>query len=172
MEINPEGETVGEINLTVPQENFALERKKINELSEGDNAELLGTVVQVFEPRFYDSCPKCNRKPNMDDNKFVCKEHGVVQAKKSPILNFFLDDGFGNIRVVCFNDQVEQVLKKKEVDQESIGTMEDIKSTVLGAQYLIKGRTVKNEFVGRPEFIARSVIEADPVKLIEEINDV
>tara|TARA_Y100000310_G_scaffold187381_1_gene187413 strand:+ start:1098 stop:2090 length:993 start_codon:yes stop_codon:yes gene_type:complete len=170
LEVNPEGETVGEINLTVQKEGFSVERKKITELEEGNNAELFGTVVQVFEPRFYDSCPKCNRKPEMDDNKFVCKEHGIVEAKRSPILNFFLDDGFGNIRIVCFNDQVEEILNKKNVDEETVGDIENIRTLVLGKQYLIKGRTVKNQFFGRPEFIARSISEADPVKLIEEVR--
>jgi ssDNA-binding replication factor A large subunit len=168
LEVNPEGETVGEVNLAVPEGGYSIERKKIIELEDGNSAELFGTVVQIFEPKFYDSCPKCKRKPALDDNKFLCKEHGTVEAKKSPILNLFLDDGFGNIRVVCFNDQVEEVLGKKDITEENIGNIEEIMELVLGKQYLIKGRTVKNQFFGRLEFIARSIFEADPVKLIEE----
>ena len=168
LEVNPKGETVGEVSLVVPEGGYSIERKKITELEDGTSAELFGTVVQIFEPKFYDSCPKCKRKPSVDDNKFLCKEHGTVEAKKSPILNLFLDDGFGNIRVVCFNDQVEEVLGKKEINEETIGSMEEIMGMVLGKQYLIKGRTVKNQFFGRSEFIARAIVEADPVKLIEE----
>ena len=168
LKVNPEGETLGEVSLTISDAGTFIERKKISELDEGASAELLGTVVQVFEPRFYDSCPKCRRKPEMDDNKFKCKEHGKIEAKRSPILNFFFDDGFGNIRVVCFSDQVEEILCQKDLNDETIGSIEDIKSKILGKQYLIKGRNVKNQFFGRPEFIARAVMEADPIKLLEE----
>jgi len=170
LEVNPKGEKLGEVNLSVPEGGYSIERKKITELEDGSSAEVFGTIVQVFEPRFYDSCPKCKRKPNVDDNKFVCKEHGTVEAKKSPILNFFLDDGFGNIRIVCFSDQVEEILGRKDIDEKNIGDIEAIRSLVLGNQYLVKGRTVKNQFFGRSEFIARSVVEADPVSLIEEVK--
>ena len=126
--------------------------------------------MQVFEPRFYDACSKCGRKPKASQDKFLCKEHGEVEIRKSPILNFFLDDGFGNIRVVCFNEQVEQTLSKKDITPEGIGAIEDIKSLVLGNQYIIKGRAVKNQFFGSLEFIAREVKEANPVELIEEVK--
>jgi len=170
LEVNPEGEKVGEISLAVSETNYSIEKKKIDELEEGVSAELFGTAVQVFEPRFYDACSKCGRKPKASQDKFLCKEHGEVEIRKSPILNFFLDDGFGNIRVVCFNEQVEQTLSKKDITPEGIGAIEDIKSLVLGNQYIIKGRAVKNQFFGSLEFIAREVKEANPVELIEEVK--
>ena len=92
LEVNPEGEKVGEISLAVSETNYSIEKKKIDELEEGVSAELFGTAVQVFEPRFYDACSKCGRKPKASQDKFLCKEHGEVEIRKSPILNFFFDN--------------------------------------------------------------------------------
>jgi len=54
-EINPEGVSVGEVK------QMSFTRKHINELQENDQEiELLGRIVQVYNPTFYEVCPQCN----------------------------------------------------------------------------------------------------------------
>src|SRR3989338_5087324 len=49
IEINPEGEKIAAV-----RESSSFERKKIEQLRDGDGgAEIVGTVVQVFYPRFF-----------------------------------------------------------------------------------------------------------------------
>jgi len=169
LEVNPKGEVIKEVNVGFSS-TVVRERKKISELKAGDSAELFGTIVQIFEPRFYESCPKCNKKPNFDGKVFTCAEHGVVEARKSPIFNFFFDDASGNIRMVCFSAQIEQLLNKKDLTDENFPDFEELKKDLLGKQLIIYGRIVENQMFGRPEFIARDIKEANPEELLEEIK--
>jgi ssDNA-binding replication factor A large subunit len=167
IEVNPKGEKIGEVNTSIASEPISVSRKNVSELQDGESAEIFGTVVQVFDPRFYNACPECNRKPEMDDNKFKCPEHGVVSVRRVPILNFFFDDGTGNVRTVCFSEQANQ-LAGKELTED--GDFEAIKDELLGKQLILIGRAVSNKMFGRTEFIVRSVKEANPVELVQ--NDV
>lgn len=69
-EINPPGEIVSEVKITLPQRS----RKKIEELKENDNGvEILGTIVQTFEPRYFEICPNCGKRARLTEvlNLFV-----------------------------------------------------------------------------------------------------
>ena len=167
IEVNPEGEKIGEVNMSIKSEPMTVSRKDVADLQDGESAEVFGTVVQVFDPRFYNACPECNRKPEMDDNEFKCSEHGVVSVRRVPILNFFFDDGTGNVRTVCFSEQANQ-LAGKELTEEV--DFEAVKDDLLGKQLILIGRAVSNKMFGRTEFIVRSVKEANPVELVQ--NDV
>ncbi len=167
--VNPEGETVGELTYT-KRESV---RKSIVDLKENDFVELLGTIVQIFEPRFYDSCPSCGKKVENKENKFVCAEHGDVDSKPVPILNLFFDDGTGNIRVVCFRNQVEMLLGLNGEEllklRDDLGEFENIKKEILGKQIFISGNVKKNEMFDRLEFMAQNISEADPKMIAEEL---
>jgi len=53
LSINPEGESVGEIKIPEPN------RKSIVDLKEGDiDTEVMGTIVQVYDIRFFELCPE------------------------------------------------------------------------------------------------------------------
>ena len=72
--VNPEGVTIGEVPTTEGV------RKPINELQETDNqVTILGTVVQVLEPKYYDICPQCGSRVQMRGLERICEKHGVVQ---------------------------------------------------------------------------------------------
>ena len=168
--VNPEGESLGEVV------NFGarkLGRKILTEVKEGDFVEVYGTVVQVFEPRFFHACEICNKKANEENGEFNCKEHGKVKATKRPVLNFFFDDGTGNIRVVCFGDVVKSLIEYNDEDIEnySPALFDEWRKNVLGKQVSIEGKVNKNAMFDRLEFVARTIKELDPVKLLKE-NDV
>ena len=79
-------------------------------------------------------------------------------------------DASGNIRMVCFSDQIEQLLGKKDLTEENFPEFEGLKKDLLGKQLIIYGRIVENQMFGRPEFIAREIKEANPEELLEEIK--
>ncbi len=170
--VNPEGEEIKDV--VAYQEKT---RKQIKDLSEGENVEVLGTIVQMFEPRFYEACPECNRKVEINDGAFSCSEHGHVKEKLLPILNFLFDDGTANIRAVCFRDLVGKLLGVKlDIDKlrEDPSSFEGIKSNVLGKQVILSGRVKKNDLFDRVELTVNNVIEPDPkliaAELVEEIQ--
>ena len=73
--LNPKGETVNEVNIELKKGN----RKGIKELNENDNdAELLGTIVQVFDLKFYEICPRCGKRARPSVDLFECSQHGNV----------------------------------------------------------------------------------------------
>jgi len=155
--INPEGETIGEV-----KETSSGKRKKINELNENDsNVEILGTIVQVFDPRFFEICPECSRRAKLHEDGFVCETHGSITPNYSFVLNLFLDDGTDNIRTVCFRNQALKLLNKTHEQmleyKDNPEKFEDIKTELLGNIVKFVGRTTKNEMFDRLEFISQLV---------------
>jgi len=146
--INPDGATIGKVK------TFTSNRRKISELSENEqNVELLGTIVQVFEPRFYEVCPECNRRARQRDNGFYCDTHEKVDPAFSYVLNAVIDDGTETIRAVFFSKQAENLL---EMDKEHIlkykdspETFEEVKNHLLGKIIKVVGRVNKNDMFDR-----------------------
>lgn len=154
--INPPDEKIGEVRQNTR------ERKKINELKETDqNVELLGTIVQSFEPRFFEVCSVCNKKLKQTEAGLACDEHRIVEPKYSYVFNVVLDDGSDSIRVVCFKNQAENLLGKSENDilqlKENPEMFESLKNELLGQMVKVIGRVSKNQMFDRMEFIAQLV---------------
>lgn len=170
--INPEGETVGEVKETVVE----ITRKKIKELSEDDiNVELLATIVQVFDLRFYEVCPECGTRIRQRENGFFCEKHETVTPNYSYVLNLILDDGTETIRSVFFRNNVDDLLQMKPEDvlvfKDEVQKFDEAKNKLLGNQVLIQGRVNKNEMFNRMEFVARKVnASPDPQKEIEKLQ--
>ncbi len=168
--INPEGEKVENAKSSSPI------RKKIQELTEkDDNIELLGTIVQVFEPRFFEICPQCNRRAKPEDGKFNCVVHGAVDPKYSYVMNLSLDDGSDNIRVVCFKNQASKLLGKTDEEmqlyRENPAKFDEIKNDMLGNIVKLVGRVTKNEMFDRLEFISQMVFtDPNPEEEIKRMN--
>ena len=168
--VNPEGETIKEVK------QYTSKRKKINQLEENDNdIELLGTVVQVFEPRFFEVCPQCNKRIRQRDEGFFCEEHKVVEPNYSYVLNAILDDGTETVRTVFFKKQAENLLEMNE--QKILGykdnpeTFEEVKNSMLGNIIKVVGRANKNELFDRLEFITRLAFpKPDPKEEVENLK--
>ncbi len=170
--LNPEGETVQAI-----KEEEEGERKNIKDLQENDqNVTILGTIVQIFEPRFFEICPECGKRTKMKDDKFECYEHKVIEPDFSYVFNVFLDDGTDNIRVTCFRNQMEQLTNKKREEILEYRTTPDgfekIKNDLLGNIVKFTGRVNKNEMFNRIELIANRVYtDLDPEEEIKKLNE-
>lgn len=156
---NPEGKTITAIKITEP----TLIRKAIKELSATDiNVEILGTIVQVFEPKFFERCPVCRKRIKQQEVGFQCPEHGLTKPDYGYVMNIYLDDGSGNIRVVFFGQQMQQLLKKTDeeilVYRTTPQAFDKIKTDLLGEMLKTTGRVNKNEMFARLEFVANKIV--------------
>ena len=133
----------------------------------GAPSQQLGTIVQVFDPRFFEVCPQCQKRVRAKDGVFSCDSHLQVEPAYSFLVSFFLDDGTNNMRVTCFrnsatrlcNIQEQQFLKYRE-DPYSFDA---IKTELLGQIVKVVGRAKKNDMFDRVEFTANLIFpEPDP----------
>ena len=153
--LGKEGElaiTPGE-NISPIKESNSFERKAINDLNGGEeNIELMGTVVQIFDPRFFQD----------------------KQGAASYVMNLTLDDGTGTIRTVFWKNQMHHLLGKSEVDiisyKDNLASFEDIKTDLLGEQLKLKGRVKKNDMFNRLEFHVQISEKADPQEEIARME--
>ena len=166
--INPLGEIVTEVKA-----KSLVEKKTIETLQEGEFVRIVGTVMHVFEPKFYDACPTCNKKLELVSETSVCQQHGPVNPKVNCIVNIYFDDGTENIRVVCFSEQAEALFGLDKVKLRELRNNPDrfneIKTAVLGKQLEISGRVNRNQLFNRLEFMANSLRESNPDELAKEM---
>ena len=170
--INPKGEIINEVANVVNGS-----RKEIKALEENDNeVELLGTIVQVFDLRFYEVCPKCGKRAKQSVDLYVCAEHGNVIPAYGYVLNAVLDDGTETIRCVFFRNQAERLLN---LNQEQLlkfksepAEFEAAKNNLLGTIVKLNGRTNKNSMFNRLEFITQQVdINPNPEEEMKRLNN-
>ena len=168
--LNPK-ETVPEAKNSKPQ------RKTLKELQESDEQiEVLGTIVQVFDPKFFEVCPQCSTRLKEVEGQWVCTEHSAIMPDYSYLVNVFLDDGTENIRVVLFRNQAERLLSKTKEQMTGYRvnpeTFEPLKTELLGEQFRFVGRAKKNTFFDRIEFIANQVHKAQPEEELARLEKV
>jgi len=164
LEVNPKGETIATVLKQQANPNF--QRKKIEQLQDGeDGVELFGTIVQVFDPRFFNVCPECGKKVVESEGAYQCDEHKKVTPATSYVLNAILDDGTGTIRGVFWRNQASRLLGKEDKDvaayREDLASFEEVKTDLLGEQFKLVGRTKRNEMFDRLEFNVQLVEKAN-----------
>ena len=168
--IDPPGENVE------TKEVFESERKPISQLRENDNAaEILATIVQVFEPRFFEICPKCGKRAKAEEGSFVCAEHSNIEPDYSYVLNLVVDDGTDSIRTVFFRDSMGKLLNLNNEKilqyRENPESFEEVKTGLLGNMVKINGRVKKNLFFDRIELVANSAtLNPDPSEEIKRLD--
>lgn len=164
--VDPLGEIAPDVK------SISIDRKFIKDLQEGEIVSIVGTIVQIFEPRFYDSCSHCNRKVEFRGDGFYCPTHNQVNSVPQAILNFVFDDGTENIRVVCFRDVVKQILECDDLIslRENPDKFREVQRKVSGKQITIQGKVNRNTFFNRLELTANSYIETNPKELAMELQ--
>lgn len=167
VEISPNGVNI-EVN---DKPSFEFNKKKIIELQENDNGVgVVGTIVQAFEPNFYEACKLCGKK--LVDGE--CREHGKSDNELVPIINIILDDSTDTIRCVAFRRQAEELtgldLGELIKLRENPGDFEKVREDLLGKQLMLIGRISKNAFFDRKEMMIQRVEEVDPDGLLKEME--
>ena len=146
-------------------------RKEIKDINENDqDVELLATIVQVFDLKFFEVCEKCGKRVRLNE-EFKCQKHGIVSPAYSYLLNLILDDGTDSIRTVFFREKVESLIGKGYAElikiKDSPELFEEIKSSILGTTIKVRGRCTKNQLFDRLEFIPNKIVlDIDPEKEI------
>ena len=150
LEKNPQGVEIK----TQPSQSQELTKKKISELKENDsNIEIFVTIVQVFDPRFF--------------------EPRNEEEKGNAVLNLFVDDGSDNIRTVFWKEAILQLLgvseEKLNVYKENPDKFEEVKSDLLGKMVKLTGRVNQNKVLGRLEFVVNKVtLDVDPEEELKQ----
>ncbi|HIH04640.1 TPA: hypothetical protein HA281_04690 [Candidatus Woesearchaeota archaeon] len=157
--VNPSGVSV---NVAVPSSLSESPRKSIKELSDADaSVEVLATVVQLFEPRFFEICTACGRRVKPDNGELKCLEHGTGALGFSYVLNAVLDDGTESIRSVFFREQAASLLGLDDAHilqfRDNPSTFEPKKTELLGTIIKLQGRVTRNAMFDRMEIVAKSV---------------
>ncbi|MFH0875488.1 MAG: OB-fold nucleic acid binding domain-containing protein [archaeon] len=167
---------VKDVKIDIAQTNVQsqFERKKIDQLNGGeDNIEILGTIVQTFDPKFFEVCPNCAKRARQQGDLFVCDEHGSVTPNYSYVMNLVIDDGSANIRAVLWKNQTQRLLLKTDEEILSLrnSSFEEVKTDLLGKIVKLSGRCTKNAMFERLEFVVQLVYAApDPEEEIARLN--
>jgi len=173
--INPKGEKIEHV---ADERTFEkATRKQIKALADGDeNIEILGTIVQSFEPRFFEVCPECGKRAQQAGGKFVCPEHSFTNPDFSYVMNLVLDDGTETVRCVFFRNQAERLLGKTKDEmmkyKDKPEEFEAVKTELLGNQLKLIGRVNKNQMFDRLEFVSQLVFtNPDPEEEIKRLEE-
>ena len=156
------------------REKKEYDKKHISELQEGMSAEVLGTIVQVFDIKYFEVCPRCNKRMRLKNDVLECDEHGALPPAFNYILNIYLDDGTGNIRVNLWKLQTQRLLKMQDGDvlkfKDDLASFEIQKNNLLGEQIKVLGNT-KMTIMGRMEFTADLVFtDLNPDQEVEMLD--
>lgn len=169
--ISPAGVEIGEV-----KQRSDARRKEIKDLEETDeNIAVLGTIVQSFEPHFYEVCPECGKRIKEEEGKFTCPEHNVITPDFSYVFNIVVDDGSESIRCVLFKNQAEKLLKRSSEEMQAFrkspDAFEAVKTELLGNLVKMVGRVNRNSFFDRLEFVAQMVFpEPDPAEELDRLK--
>lgn len=161
---------ITDIIINKPQRNENI--SKISELKQDSFSNLRGTIVQVFQPAFFNVCPTCNMKVSFDNEKAICPRHELVTPKERAILNMVIDDGTETIRAIAFTDQINEIYGMIE-DIELLkdpGFNNSKRAEVLGKEFIFSGKTRHNALFDRTEFIINRAREANPDEVIVELS--
>lgn len=173
VEVNPSGVSV---NVAAKQggdfsSGPAATRKKISELNENDaNVEIFATVVQVFDPKYFEVDPSTGKRLKRDSGEIP------ADASFGVVLNIFVDDGSDNTRVVLWKNQILNLLGVAEDElmkfRSSPELFEKFKTDLLGMMAKFVGRVSKNDLFGRLEFVANRVLkDVDPDDEIKKVSE-
>lgn len=169
--LNPPGESIN-----IVKQNVA-ERKEISKLTESDNnAEILGTIVQIFDPRFFPIDPETGRKVTENEGAYYLNDKVIENPDYSYVLNLIVDDGTDNMRAVFFRDTMEKLIncnKEKILGyKDNPETFEQVKSDLLGTLVKINGRVKKNLFFDKLEIVANDVsLNPNPEEEIKRLDE-
>jgi len=143
---------------------ISYQEAKLNEIKAGQRLKARAFIVQVFEPRFFEACPECNKKVTEGN----CDSHGKVISNKRAIINLVLDDGAENVRAVLFNEQIEKLgIKTDEISGENFIIN---RAKLLGEERFFSGAVKQNELFNNLEIFVNDIEEINNEKIIEKLE--
>ncbi len=169
--LNPENVDIKDVKVNGLGE---FKSKEIKELQQNDRVSIRGTIVQIFEPRFYEICGECGRRVRIENGSFKCEQHEKMNLGYACVVNCVLDDGSESIRVACFRENACKLIGISEEEllnvKDKPDKFEALKDSTLGKQIKAEGRVNKNAMFDRLEFVANYVEELNPEELLKEME--
>jgi len=167
--------SMGEINESSEKIENVIEKetiisRSIAQLHENERARIRGTVVQGFEPRFFFVCPECKSRVNKENEQFLCAKHGAVIPLERALLSLVIDDGSGNMRVICFSDAIKKLFDCEEERLKDPNFFLEQKKELMGSELFFTGRVRKNKLFDALEFIAQDLNSANVDEVISELE--
>ncbi len=145
-----------------------VKEKNISEFRISNNVSTRAFIVQAFEPKFFDVCPECKKKPTIEGDGFSCAEHGKIIPERRALVNIVLDDGTETIRAVIFHDNLDGIgFTDLEDSEKLINQRQDL----IGREMVFSGTVRNNSFFNRPEFIINSTSVLDLDELIKNLEN-
>ena len=139
--------------------------KKISNFKSGENVKFRGIIAQIFEPRFFEVCPQCNKK--VFENK--CEIHGAVIPIKRALLGIVLDDGSESMRGVIFSEQITKFgISNDEINNPEMFSKK--KEELLGEEMLFSANVRNNKLFNTTELIINDVEKVEINQLIESLK--
>ncbi len=165
-EVNVEIDKVPE-NGTVTREIISA---KLSDIKDAQNVKVRGTIVRVYPPAFYDSCPQCKKKTI--ENK--CKEHGNVESIPAIVFSIILDDGSGAVRCTAFSNTAEKIIgltgkEAKEKSENLVIFQEEMDKKLLGKELELLGFVRDNKQFDRTEITINSIKELIAIDVAKEL---
>ena len=158
---------IGEVKTSGGRSSY--KKTRVNMLmNENEYREVSGEIVQIYtKSPFYRRCPECDGALRKE-NDYECEEHGEVSAVYKIALPVILDDGFGNIRCIVFNDTAKKLLGAENIEFD--GDVEKLKKyaeEALGKRVSVKGKTQYNDFFNSLEIVVNEVSLPETKEIIE-----
>ncbi len=128
-------------------------RTVINQLSNGEEAEVKADVVEIYEPTVINLCAKCKTMTR----EGVCPKCGSTEMIPSLIVNAELDDGTGVIRGTFYRDAAEKFLGFKATEYKADSSLFELKKKqLLGEEYIVFGKVREVPEYNRREIIIKN----------------
>ena len=177
-ELKPSDLKIDEINL---KNNISLKvsyssasRKYIENLKEGNNVQIRGAIVKVYEKNpLYESCPKCMKKVTQnEDESWQCPKCGKIDKKVDRMIwSFVIDDGTDNIRITVGGDVAEKLLgfnadEARKIMERELYAEAPLKikePELLGREIILIGTPKINEFTEKLEIFASKIDDSNPI---------
>ncbi|MBW9221947.1 replication factor A [Methanothermococcus sp. SCGC AD-155-C09] len=144
-------------------------RKFIKELTEGETAEIRGTVVDYRkQDLILYLCPNCGKRASLVDDKYLCDNCGEVNPRELPIITLILDDGTGNIPCNLYGRLVERILNisREELKNANMEILENL----LGQEQVFNG--IVNKGYRDLEFSVKGLMEFNLDKEVEFLKSI
>ena len=128
-----------------------------------------GKRGQIFDPRFFNICPECKKKPTQEGEVFSCNEHGKIIPERRALINLVIDDGSETIRAVLFHENIAKL--GLDVDNlENAEILSNGKQALLGKEMIFTGMVKRNSYFNNLEFSVNDVVAVDVNRLIEKLE--
>jgi ssDNA-binding replication factor A large subunit len=139
--------------------------KKIADLKSGENVKLRSVIVQMFEPKFFEVCPECNKKAVNNS----CEAHGTIVPVKRALISIVIDDGTENMKAVLFNEHI----KLLGISDEELNNLEMFakkKSEILGMEAIFSANVRNNKMFNTTELIINGIDKIELESLIQSLR--